>query len=241
MDRFRIHRIAAKKRWLKETKRVRYINDNINDALECKWQMIIPDRNKHISIFCSIGEWGSNITDVLCDLSIDHLDFENKNHRNSIFRYYTRLLLIVSEILTDFQEFIIYFKSFKDKDKKLNQNKARILMIDRRLPFTTQQLFDYINHICKHKFADAKKYSKYHLCNHHIDYDFKDSKSFRHDTKNICITDLTFKETEKLEILSLVEIINQVLFCYDKLDEILNDRTLNIQTKLTPFAKTITT
>jgi len=49
------------------------INDDITGSFECKWQ----DRAtfalgyEHISIFCSLGEWANNISDILKDESYD--------------------------------------------------------------------------------------------------------------------------------------------------------------------------
>ena len=95
----------------------------------------------------------------------------------------------------------------------------------------------YINNVCKHKFGDLQCNAKYHLCNHHIDYVFKDSKSFSGNTKNIRIAHLLNGVGAKIEVPKLIEIINQILFCYKQVDDVLRNNTLNIDTKLKQFVQ----
>lgn len=237
MNKFKSIRIISKKQWLIESKRIRYINDSTDKSKECDWQTKHTTDKEHISIFCSIGEWGSNLTDLLLDFRYDKYDFVKEAHRKALFRYYTKIFLISSEILTDFQDIIIYLKSYPDKKK---QKLARQFLTNKNLTFTFQELMNYINHICKHKFGDAQKDSKYHLCNHHIEYEFEDSKIYRKNKINISTLNLANKQGAKIEVPKLIDIINQILFCYEKLDDALNDKTLNINTKLKPFIKTNT-
>lgn len=55
-------------------------HDNIEQSYECNWQLKYqaPDKAQqdHYSIFCSMGEWNTIITDYLTDKRWDALDFD---------------------------------------------------------------------------------------------------------------------------------------------------------------------
>jgi hypothetical protein len=239
MNKFKYTRIPNKAYWLRESKRKRYINDNINNSLECEWQTTFSNNNEHISIFCSLGEWSANLTDLLFDGRIDTLDFDNEAHRNALFRYYTRILLVASEILTDFQDIVLYLKRFSGNNDNKKRDKARRFLSDPNLSFNFQQLFNYINQVCKHKFGDAQITSRYHICNHHIDYEFVDSKNYRSNVHNRKITNLNHGNGTKIEIPALKDIIDQILYCYVQLDKVLKDNSIDVESKLQSFVRQI--
>ncbi len=222
------------KNWLQSTGRKRYINDVITDTYECKWQNDYVSLGMHNSFFCSLAEWNSHITDLLYDKNFDNYDYLKKSHRNSLFRHYTRILLITSEILTDFQDFIKYLTS---KD----QNHVRNTMTNNSLTFTCNELFSFINNICKHKIAGSTL-NKYHKFNHHIDYFFNDSNFAIPNNiiplKNLNVNISIDKKT-KLEVPKLSSIIEQILFAYSVLDQILQSNTESYRNKLRSFEMNI--
>lgn len=177
-------RKEALKHWKSRSKRVFKVTDNFSNSIECNWQKsAFALGYNHISIFCSIGQFASHITDLLRDNRFDKYEFDQSEDVNElIFRYYSRILLITSEILTDFQDLYII------ADQKLTTKRLGGIQ---GTPLRTYQdtarqnlsngtknikyLLDYINKICKHKT------SNFHICNHHIAYLFDD---FHKDIKN---------------------------------------------------------
>jgi len=165
---FRQTREDALLQWLKTTKREitidsgKLLTDNLSNAFECEWQGLAND---HVSLFCSLGEWGSNITDSLMDSRFDDYHFENEDESEVLFRYYTRMFLVISEMLTDFQD--IYKKAESITDNKI----ARNYYFQSVLPEnnTITQLLNFINKICKHKT------NNFHICNHHNEIRFEDA------------------------------------------------------------------
>jgi hypothetical protein len=220
------------KYWKKETKRKRSINDNVRDSIECLWQnKYVSSNDMHNSIYCSIAEWNTHISDLLGDSRLDKLKFTRVKDSQSIFRFYTRVLLISSEILTDFQDFLILFEG-------INQKKARKLLYDNSNEFSFQELIDFINYICKHKIGHDK-YQKYHFYNQHIIYHFKDS-GLPCVSKKISIKNVkTIKVTggECLEIPLLRSIIKQIVFAYSVVDNSLKNNYQTRKTELIPFER----
>jgi hypothetical protein len=222
MKRFYEIRANALFYWINSTNRIitdeysQMVTDELRDTYECKWQ------NKstcgHVSLFCSLGEWASNITDILRDESLDKNYFEDQNEANRIYRYYTRLLLVVSEILTDFQD--IYLQAEDLKSDRKNKDIARkfLYSIPEISEYSIQNLFDFINSVCKHKT------SKVHKCNHHLPFYFSDNIG---DTNNlndlIHIKDLKF-ESAKTGILmpKLQHILSIIVICYKSIDNYFN-------------------
>ncbi len=205
---FKKTRQSCLRLWLKQTKRKRHINDVTYDTIECSWQTNFVTNGMHNSFFCSIAEWNTHITDLLRDTNFDKYDFTKKGYRSALFRHYTRILLIVSEIITDFQNFIELLEGG-------DQDSARKMLTNPKASFSTQELFDFINAICKHK-VGQKSFNKYHYYNHHIEYSFLDSGleigSGTINLKNI--KSISPKANDSLEIPKLEDIIEQVLFAY---------------------------
>ena len=229
---FREVRLKAQKHWLSSTQRKRYINDVVYSAFECHWQNNYVSTGMHNSFFCSMGEWNTHITDLLFENNYDSYDFVTPRYNKALFRFYTRFLLVTSEIMTDFQDFIMHIK-------KIKQDDARNLL-DRTVPvFTTQELFDYINNICKHKHGDPakSKHHKYHRINHHIDYYFRDSY-VRPTFPVININNyksITLTGKEQVEVPKLIDIIDQIIWGYGIIDILLRSANNTLTNNLKQY------
>lgn len=163
--------------WKSRSRRVFKVTDNFSNSIECEWQnKSLTLGYHHISIFCSVGQFVSHVTDLLRDYRYDKYEFDRDENVNEIlFRYYSRLLLITSEILTDFQDLYILADNklstkqlggLRGKDLKDKQDKARTELSTNSNK--VQLLLDYINKVCKHKTSNI------HLCDNHIKYLFLD-------------------------------------------------------------------
>lgn len=226
--RFKEKRAQALNYWLTQTQRVRDVNDDYSMSIECTWQDELVPEEEHNSLFCSIAEWSTNITDLLSEKTYDKLMFDNPKHQEKLFRHYTRILLITSEILTDFKDVLKYIKSYSGNRDKRNR-KATKQLSNPNLEFSCGQLFEYINNVCKHKIGDRgiSRRIKYHVCNHHILYTFKDDNSYTEISNSLKVKNIKAKKLKrdmKLEIPELMEIIDQVLFGYEKIDKALRKR-----------------
>lgn len=217
MDRFYETREAALKHWVTATQRIitntytQIPNDELQDTFECQWQR--ASTYGHVSIFCSLGDWASNITDILKDESIDKFQFENQKEAPRIYRYFTRLLLVVSEIITDFQD--IYIQAEDLKGNKDNYRARMFLSSNDPDLFPIQSLFDFINKVCKHKVKNI------HRCNHHLKMYFSDNASATFDLENLIrIDDLNFSSfKEGILMPKLQGVLQVVIECYHKMDE----------------------
>jgi len=158
--------------------------DNFAGAYECKWQNEFED--SHVNLFCSLGEWACNITDVLKETKYDVLYFENKEEAKVLFRYYTRLLLLISEMLTDFQDIYLHSENLPHS-KKMIARKYYSPFTDRN-DFT--ELLNYINCVCKHKTQHI------HSCNNHCDLIFEDSGTIPESFQYVKLGDIDTGHTK---------------------------------------------
>jgi len=223
-------RRSARKYWLSSTKRKRIINDITIDSLECAWQNKYVTPGMHNSFYCSMAEWNTHITDFLSDKNFDNFDFNTSRYNKALFRHYTRLLLLVSEIITDFQDFKSHISNTK-------QNAVRSELSIPGHSFSVDELFSYINNICKHKTGNKK--FKYHCLNHHVKYIFKDSgKPYSTTTLNVGnLTTITPTGSEPVEIPKLKDVLEQLIFCYKCVDDFLEFNYSTINHKLTDYEK----
>lgn len=186
-------REAAYAQWITGTNRKRVSeSDDISSSYECDWQRKFktPEdaSDDHHSVFCSIGEWNTIITDYLTDERWDDLDYANEEDRDVIFRQYTKLLLAVSEILTDFQDALSTFREGKildTRDLKNNNNTSRGQLEKYAGENAIFNAFEFINNVCKHKLT------KFHMCNHHLHIYFADSGLPAPTNETITITNLS--------------------------------------------------
>ena len=182
-------------------------NDDITQSFECKWQdtATIQLGYEHISIFCSLGEWANNISDILKDESCDYYDFLDDEHRQALFRYYTRLLLVVSEMLCDFEKIVQKIESPQSK-------KARGFLSGRK--GEVDFLLNFVNHVCKHKVGGL------HRCNHHLPIWFEDCLQDHTFLKPISIENLHFDQPDGILVPRLSCSIEVILQCYTRLDDL---------------------
>lgn len=228
MSKFKSIREKALNFWFNSTSRSRKwneFNDDFSDSLECDWQVDLVDEDMHNSIFCSFGEWNNNITDLLLEKSYDNLRFSKEEEKQKLFRHYTRIMLVLSESLTDVRDLIIKLNNYTGSKKQKN-NKANKRIGSSSLEFSVFNLFTYINNICKHKVGNANlTYLKYHSCNHHLKYNFKDSPSFARVSNSITTTNSKVKKMKReiqVEVPKLEDLLIQLIHAYTILDKDLN-------------------
>lgn len=153
-------RKQALKYWLSQSGRSFKTTDNMSNSYECEWQDPAYESGYNkISIFCSIGEFAAHITDHLRVYRYDKYYFNQSDAVNEVlFRYNSRLLLIVSEVITDLQDLWILanyslttngYRALDTKTKRSYQENARSALSIQ--PDGLNDLFDFINRICKHK------------------------------------------------------------------------------------------
>ena len=185
---------------------------------------LTPADTRHYSVFCGVGESNTNMTDMLDDKRYDKFIFD-QDSQDVLFRYYTRIYLIASEILTDFQDILTVFRM---GDITKASNRAEITASRNELivpgqPDTIQNLFDFINKIFKHKTRNI------HSCNHHLHVHYIDSgqplptvdylglnnaKSVLESVENGTIANLP----EHIIIPSLQELLSIIVHCYQVVD-----------------------
>jgi len=199
--------------WEQETKRnCQLVNDDITGSFECKWQDRATSdfKYEHISIFCSLGEWANNISDSLKDISCDNYNFRHVDDSQALFRYYTRILLIISEMLCDFEEIVKKIESPESK-------KAREFLSSRK--GEVNSLLAFINKVCKHKVNNL------HHCNHHLPVWFEDCMENCIFAKPISIENLELDQPDGIQIPKLSYFVQVILKCYTRLDELFEKET----------------
>jgi hypothetical protein len=211
--------------WLKETNRKRAIDifdDDFSDSLICKWQN--EWKNGHVSVFCSIGEWSSNITDVLCENRYDQLNYIDNSE--ALFRLYTRFLMVVSELIEDLQHINAIIKEINPKDKSKAGNDFEKQIFD---VGELKNISDFINKICKHKITYLHKH------NHHLQIVFKDAlvdenENFKHN-KIISLSNLVDEVNDEywIEIPKLAYLIGVIIRCFNKIDTVFNEDEEKLQ------------
>jgi hypothetical protein len=125
----------------------------------CKLQEEFAQQGLHSNFICSFIAWLDNITDLLTDERFDSKRFDSDKDSHVLFRYYTRVLLVASEILEDYTALKMAITAGKKKKE------AR-----KSLDTDPDWLLGFINTVCKHK---AGK-DNLHSCNNHLDIKFKD-------------------------------------------------------------------
>jgi hypothetical protein len=138
-------------KWLSDTGRTFKTTDNIAGAFECDWQNpAIENGFNHISIFCSIGEFAAHVTDHLRDYRYDKYEFNKSLDVDEVlFRYYSKFLLIVSEVLTDLQDLWILanYKLTTKEYSGLNVNIKRQYQNNSRATCATSTMPDRTLHV----------------------------------------------------------------------------------------------
>ena len=201
-------------RWEAGTNRdCELLYEEFAESLECRWQNRARDEldHDHISIFCSLGEWASNISDILKDASRDPCDFLDDEHRQALFRYYTRLLLVVSEILCDFEKIVRKTRSPQSKKPReyLSSSSGEV-----------HSLIGFVNTVCKHKTECKHKAKSFHSCNHHLPIWFEDCSERHSFTRPVSIGNLEFDQADGILVPKLSYFIDVILHCYTRLDDL---------------------
>ena len=203
-------RNAALTHWLENSKHS--LNDIGHDeyanAFECDWQLRAEEEDfSHISLFCSIGDFAGNITDLLTDTRFDNLTAANEEERAILFRYYTRVLLVSSEVFTDFQDL---WKEMNDA----TQGSARTAL---STSLSIKKVQGFINQICKHK------HRNWHLCNHHNwmlfeDFDELSESDNALSIGNCSITDANARSIDSVVMPSLIKVLTGICDAYQTVD-----------------------
>jgi hypothetical protein len=226
---FKSIREQALKKWLEGTNRKRVNDDDdYNESFECRWQTRFGkqvNEDEHYSVFCSIGDWSTNITDMLIDERFDDMDLLHDNNIEVLFRHYTKILLLVSEILTDFQDLLSTLRNerfLKNNELNTEKTQSRQILDKKSCNGDTQMLFTFINNVCKHKVNNI------HVCNHHLKYCFADgAASTSENTITIKSINLFIpgsgkapkKMADTIEMPKLLDIIEKVVNSYIIVEE----------------------
>jgi len=167
-------RIQVLREWYSGLKRHRSAGDFSDDYSGSPWcdiQNECADRNEHCSFICSLNDWLDNISDLLHD---DRFDRLNQEDYEVLFRYYTRILLLVSEVIEDFvmlNKQVLNLPNKKDSSRDLENG---IFMTDE-----LKDLSEFINTVCKHK---AER-DNLHVHNHHLVVEFVDFGAIEHENQ----------------------------------------------------------
>jgi hypothetical protein len=146
-------------------------SDDYSESDWCKIQEECTNNGKHCSFICSLGDWLDNISDLLYDSRFDNLSV---NDYEILFRYYTRILLLVSEVVEDFVMLNDQIWDFHDK-KKASRDLEKGILINEEL----KNLSEFINTVCKHK----TEKNNLHVHNHHLKIEFVDFGAVEHENQ----------------------------------------------------------
>jgi hypothetical protein len=194
------------------------LNDSFVNAYECDWQNKYS--NGHVNLFCSLGDWASNLTDLLKDNRFDEFDLDNSEQAIVLFRFYTRIMLIISELLTDFQD--IYLHTINLHPSRQNNPTARGFYFPNESPDRISKILNFINSICKHKTQHI------HICNDHLQLHFEDSSQRKSRTLNyLSLYDFSHQNKNGILIPKLNFLIRAVLICYRRLNAYFNQNNTN--------------
>lgn len=215
-------RIAAWEFWqtgLNRTREADGLTDEYGDSKLCVWQRgCYEGTGLHCSFYCSLGDWLNNISDELTDARFDDL---NEDKYDILFRYYTRILKLVSEVMEDF---IFLHAVVKDHRNKRGIDKGAAGTSFSQNQFEAgelKQLSDYINSVTKHK----SERRHLHVCNHHLTIVFEDFGA--EPDENQIRLDLQewdkVNEDTTILIPSLKYLIEIIIRLHERLEELLED------------------
>lgn len=165
-------RIAAWEQWqsgLNRSRAADELTDDYGDSQLCQWQRDCNDNANglHCSFYCSLGDWLNNISDELTDPRFDAL---TENDHQILFRYYTRILKLVSEVMEDFTVLHAHVKGYK-KSGRIDRATAGKCFSELQFEDGELQILsNFINSVTKHK-SEGRNL---HVCNHHLKVVFED-------------------------------------------------------------------
>jgi len=220
-------RVSALNIWLERTFRSISSNgfDEFSDAFECRWQNRSDELGRnHVSFFCSLGAFNGHITDLLTDERFDHLKFgEVEEFDEVLFRYYSRVLLVTSEILDDFRK--VSSSLFSVNADQLSPNLNKLIAFTNNAVKHKIKLFHYCSHIQIWFYDNANDpvLSLPSLTTHGMWVDVDDNNNPIYETYE------DFKKDEDTSIVSLMvpsllSMIETIIECYESLDKILEDQ-----------------
>jgi hypothetical protein len=180
------------------------LTDSYKGAYECEWQNGYAFG--HVNLFCSLGDWACNLTDLLKDNRFDNFDLDEEEQAEVMFRYYTRIMLVISELLTDFQDIYLHVKSLKPG--RPNNSIARAFYFPNESPDRITRVLNYVNSTCKHKTQHI------HICNDHLPIHFEDSSHRIRGLKSISLSDPSSYGKSAILVPKLEYLIRTVLICY---------------------------
>lgn len=183
------------------------LTDSFVGAYECDWQNGFT--GGHVNLFCSLGDWACNLTDLLKDDRFDNLNLDNDEQLIVLFRFYTRIMLIISELLTDFQDIYLHARNLKLKQ---DNSIARRFYFPNETPDRITRVLDYINSTCKHKTQHI------HFCNDHLPIHFDDSSKRRKKINYLSINDTKITGKNGILVPKLKYLICTILTCYRRIN-----------------------
>ena len=134
----------------------------------CNWK----NKHKgHCALYCNMMESVEHITDMLeeenqhIDNSILYYSDVNREIGEKIYRWYSRFLLVSSEILLDYVELNRHLLS---KKEKIKDKKARRKSSDPNILFNIQDLIVFTNKISKHRTLGGSKKNALYYTHHNI-------------------------------------------------------------------------
>lgn len=208
---FQATRENAVSQWVANTKRQGCGSDECYaDSIECAWQTRAIDvlGYCHISLFCSLADWACNMTDVLTDHRFDAMTFADANHSQVLSRFYTRVLLVASEIFADLENLVVEAGCCKD------QSSARTFLSPDTDPGWINNLHHFINRVCKHK------YKNIHRCNHHLPICFEDQIPPTGHANPIRVRNVALESGDAIQFPCLSSICDAICVAYAKVDAI---------------------
>jgi len=207
---FKLYRLKSLALWREKTGRTKELRrgffilpsqSSFVGAFECTWQNLYGEE-EHNSLFCSMGEFSTNIDDILSDKRLDRLNINDLDitDRSKIFRYYVRVLIITEQIIEDFQK------------------------VCPKAPKDAVLLKGFINSVIKHRVSGR---NKFHQCNQHINVSFNDFETLSDSEDGLNIKNYNVKKTNysSLEIPTLDFIISTLVSCYVDMDDLLKSDT----------------
>jgi hypothetical protein len=184
------------------------LTDSFTGAYECSWQDRFPAN--HVNLFCSLGDWACNLTDLLKDDRFDNFDLDDEAQAIVMFRFYTRIMLVISELLTDFQD--IYLHTINLRPGRQNNQQARSFYFPNQTPDRITKVLNYINSTCKHKTQHI------HICNDHLPIHFEDSYQRRLRLNYLSLDDTSTANKTGILVPKLDYLIRTLLICYRRIN-----------------------
>ena len=195
------------------------LTDSFSGAYECDWQN--GYEGGHVNLFCSLGDWACNLTDLLKDDRFDIFDLDNQEQSIVMFRYYTRIMLVISELLTDFQDIYLHAQNLSPGPQ--NNSAARTFYFPTETPDRITRVLNYINSTCKHKTQHI------HMCNDHLPIHFQDSSRRRKRLNYLSLLHTTTNAKNGILVPELDYLIRTILTCYRRINSYFKQNRPNYQ------------